>query len=202
MRKYLVIVFVGLFALVVGSAYAEQGNNVELLDKYQDKKDEIRDKEVQLKDKKLGTAQDIKDKEASRRAEFNQKAREAVMRGLNNIRIHLYAYLDRLDKIAGKIETRIAKLKAMGVDTSIAERKLVESRLLREAAKTAVDKAAADIGGASSIADIKSSLQIMNGSIRLAKNALFAYHKGLVGAIRELKAARDLREATGSSQSE
>lgn len=199
MNKYFFAVFALAFVFTTGVVYAENSTLGDIRDQRQEKKSELIEKKQEVKEKKQEVRQTVKDKEASRRAEINQKAKEAVLKRLGNISKHLNAYLKRLDKIASKIENRVAKLKEKGVDTSKAEKELAEARVLGEAAKVAVDKAVGDIGSIPESADIKTLLEGIKSSIKSAKDALFAYHKGLVEAVRELKAAKELREGSAGA---
>jgi len=144
----------------------------------------------------------LKDREVSLRAELKEKRLEIVNKRFTYISRHLNAYLERLDKIADKIVRRIEKLKARGVDTSKAQAKLDESKVLSDAAKAAIDKAIVDAQSVSGSADVKAATEKATASIHDAKNALKAYHKKLVEAIRELKASRELREGTGSAETD
>ncbi len=150
---------------------------------------------VPLRDKKVEVKAEIREKEASRRAELKDKIKKNVTKRLSTIDRNLNAYLLRLDKISGKIESRIKKLGEKGVNTSKAEAKLAEAKLLQVKAKGAIDKAASDT---LAVVD-RTTLDTALASIKDAKNALFAYHKGLVETLRELKAASALREGSKSA---
>lgn len=143
---------------------------------------------------------ELKEQEASRRAELKEKRLELVNKRFTYISRHLNAYLARLNKIADKIAARIAKLEARGVDTSKAQLKLDESVALKDAAKIAIDKAIIDAQSVTGSDDVKAATEKAVASIKEAKNALMAYHKKLVEAIRELKSSRELREGTGSAE--
>ncbi len=166
-----------------------------------------RELKQELKDKKQELRQDIKDKrgeqkekEASKRAELKEKKLEIVKKRFAYLSRHLNAYLLRLDKISGKVSARITKLNARGVDTSKGQAKLEEAKVLRDLAKTAIDKAIIDAQSVASAADIKAATDKALASIKDAKTALFNYHKKILEATRELKSSRELREGTGSAE--
>lgn len=167
----------------------------ELQENFKEKRAEL---QQDFKDKR----DQLKDKEASARAQLKEKRLEMVNRRFTYISRHLNAYLERLDKIAGKIARRIEKLKAKGVNTSGAQAKLDESGALRDVAKVAIDKAIIDAQSVTGTSDVKAATEKAASSVKEAKNALWNYHKKLVEAIRELKASRELREGTGSAEAD
>lgn len=164
--------------------------------KFLEKKLELKDKKQDFKEKK----DELKEREASKRAELKEKKLEMLKKRFANLSRHLKAYLLRLDKISDKISLRIAKLNAKGVDTSKGQTKLSEAKLLRDLARTAIDKAIIDAQSVVGASDIKVATDRALASIKDAKTALFNYHKKLVEATRELKASRELREGTGSAE--
>lgn len=194
MRRYRLFVAVFAFAFVTFTSVvlATDGTTVNT------PRQEFKEKRIEVKqgfkDKKLEIKSELKEKEASRRAELKDKIKENVTKRLSMVNRNLNAYLLRLDKISGKIESRIKKLGEKGVNTSKAEAKLAEAKLLRDKAKVAIDKAASD---SLAVAD-RATLDTALASIKEAKNALFIYHKGLVETLRELKAANALREGSKS----
>jgi hypothetical protein len=161
---------------------------------------EIKDKRQEIRQDFQEKKDDLKEKEASRMAELKAKRVEMLKKRFTFLSRNINAYLERLDKISGKISARILKLQAMGVDTSKAQAKLDESKALRDIAKTAVNKAIIDAQSVAGATDIKAATEKAMVSIRDAKTAIFNYHKKLVEATRELKAARELREGTGSAE--
>lgn len=156
------------------------------------KKLEIQDKKQEFRNEHEAS----REQEASKQAEVKAKVQENLTKRLSNTKRHLNLYLERLDKIAAKIASRIVKFKAKGVDTTKAEAKLAEAKILGSSAKIAIDKAVLDIGSATDKASVDNAIN----SVKAAKTALFNYHKGLVFALRELKSAANLREGSGSAK--
>lgn len=156
---------------------------------FQENRERMLEKNQELKDQ-------FKEKEASRMAEVKAKVQQNLTKRLSNIDRHLGAYLERLDKIAAKIDSRIKKLKAKGVDTSKAESKLADALVLGGLARSAINIANADILSAKD----KVSVTTAMASIKSAQKALFVYHKGLVEALRELKVANAFGEGSGSAK--
>ncbi len=189
-RKILIFLIVAVFAVSVSSSL--------ILAKEDNDSSRLNPVGVELKDNRadlLEKRQELKEKEASRVAEVKAKFEANLTKRLTNVSKHLSAYLERLDKIASKIDSRIKKLKARGVDTKKAESKLGDALVLGGLARSAVSTANADIASAKD----KASVQVAMASIKSAQKALFAYHKGLVDALRELKVANGQKEGSGSA---
>lgn len=141
--------------------------------------------------------EEIKEKVATRQAEARQRVVERIKKVFAKILKRFEAALTRLDRLAERIATRIDKLKDKGVDTTVAENKLAEAEAFGSAAAQAiVDSQAAIDAIDSSSTTVRDAVGAARDTVRGAKRALKNYHKALVEAIRELKAARDLREAT------
>lgn len=153
---------------------------------------ELKEKRSELLEKKL----ELKEKEASRVAEVKARIQQNLTKRLFSTNRHLGAYLERLDKIAVKVDSRIKKLKAKGVDTSKAESKLADALVLGGLARVSVNTAKTDIANAGD----KASVETAMNSIKSAQKALFVFHKGLVEALRELKVANGRAEGSDSAK--
>jgi hypothetical protein len=186
-RKIFASLFVFAFAVFVSSSLV-------LADKDNDssKSGRLGTVGLELKEKRM----EFKEKESSKMAEVKAKVQKNLTKRLSNINRHIGAYLERLDKIASKIDSRIKKLKAKGVDTSKAEAKLADALVLGGLARSAINSANTDIGNATD----KASVETAMASIRTAQKALFVYHKGLVDALRELKVANGHLEGSSSAK--
>ncbi len=202
MRKFVVAAIVVCFVFSLTTvAFAKEGLRESstsslgqgLRRDFQDKKQELKQDFKEKKD-------ELKEREASRMAELKAKKLEMVKKRFAYLSRHLNAYLIRLDRISGKISARITKLNTRSIDTSKGQAKLDEAKVLRELAKTAIDKAIIDAQSVASSADIKAATDKAVASIKDAKTALFNYHKKLVEATREIKASRELREGTSSAE--
>lgn len=141
---------------------------------------------------------EIKNKAASAEARLSQKAMEKIQDVYVRTAHRLADTIERLDKIAARIESRIAKLKARGVNTSRAEAALLVAREKGEIAKNAVEEALNQLASPSLESTPKAQVQSSKKAAGAAKKALFEYHKALVLTLRELKASNRLREATQS----
>ena len=209
MNKKLVISFVLLFLLVfsVASAVftlnvlaqsATFGGNV------QERLWELRETRQDLQERRQETLerhQAVKEQVATKQAEARQRVVKRIKAVFEKILQRLNAALVRLDKIADRIASRIDKLQAKGVDTSKAEAKLLEAEKLGSQAKATIDDAQAKIAVIDPASTtVKDAVHQVVETVRSAKKALFDYHKALVAAIRELKAAANLREGTNEAE--
>lgn len=202
MRKSLVVVgtFCFIFSLTTVAFARDLVQESSKSSGAQGIRQELNDKKQELKQDFVEKRDELKQKEASRMAELKAKRLEMLKKRFTFLSRNINAYFGRLDKISGKISARILKLQSQGVNTSKAQAKLDEAKVLRDVAKTAIDKAIIDAQSVAGASDIKAATEKAMVSIKDAKAAIFNYHKKLVEATRELKAARELKEGTGSAE--
>ena len=202
MFKFVVVVSIFCFVFSLTTlAFAREGiQESSKSSSGQELRLEFKENKQNLKQDFKERKDEFKEKEASRRAELKEKKLEMVKKRFAYLSRHLNAYLLRLDRVSNKISSRIAKLNAKGVDTSVGQAKLNEAKLLRDLAKVAIDKAIIDAQSVAGAADIKVATDKAVVSIKDAKTALFNYHKKLVEATRALKVSRELREGTESAE--
>jgi hypothetical protein len=105
------------------------------------------------------------------------------------------AAIDRITKLADRIDSRILKLKEKNIDTSKAEASIAIARTKIVEAKAAVALAKSAVEGALLNADVSaSSTAAVNAgkpvreALEKARVAVVAAHKALVGATEALKA--------------
>lgn len=163
--------------------------------------DEKRGKLDEKRDKLDKKRQEVGERVATKQAEGRLKAIEKIKGSFAKILQRFDAAMVRLDRLAERIASRIDKLKGRGVDTKVAEAKLVEA----EKAGATVARAIADAKAAVSAIDVESAtvreaVDAAKEAVSGVKKALFDYHKALVAAIVELKASAELREGTGESE--
>lgn len=70
------------------------------------------------------------ERQAERRAELEVKLQERIINLASNVSLRLTAATGRYGDIIARLETRIAKLKSLGVDTTAGEAKLAEAKEL------------------------------------------------------------------------
>ena len=168
----------------------------ELSEDRQKKLERLQEKQQELK----GKRQDLKEKIATKQAELRQRTVARIKSVFTRILKRYNAALARLDKIADRIATRIDKLNARGVNTSAASARLTEAEGLATTAAQAIADAQAQVSAIDeNSATVKDAVHTAVAAMRSTKKALCDYHKGLVAAIRELKAAAALKEGTGGA---
>jgi hypothetical protein len=172
-----------------------QGKLLELREKRLEVRDERREKRQKLDLRKQG----VRDKIATKQAELKKESVERIKQVFSKILARMNAALIRLDKLALRIASRIEKLQARGVDTAKTEAELVEAEAFGAAAANAIGLATEQINAIdASDTSVRDVVLEAKGAVKTAKEALKAYHKALVEAIRELKASD--KEATQSAQ--
>lgn len=163
----------------------------------QEKLDQIRERHEERREEARQRKAEVKERVATRQAEARQKVIERIKKVFAKILKRFEAALTRLDRLAERIASRIDKLGDRGVDTSAAEKELTEAETFGAAAAQAIVDAGAAIEAIDSDnSTVRDAVHAARDEMRSAKQALKNYHKALVEAIRELKAARALREAT------
>lgn len=187
-------------AMLEEKRQARDVKRAEILEKIDAKKLEIQGLRENIAAKKL----EIRERQASKQAELKEKAIDRIKSIFTKILMRLNAALVRLDRVADRIASRIDKLQARGVDTSLAEAALLGAEPLGAAAQVAIDNAALEIEGIDSAnTSVRDAANAARVVVRNAKDALKAYHKGLVAAIIELRAnVKADTEATGEADVE
>src|SRR3990170_2560018 len=186
MRRVILILFSSLVLVLASTSviFAQTPNTNfnrfedrlrELREDRQRKLESLQEKQQELK----GKRQDLKEKIATKQAELRQKVIARIK----------------------SVFTRIDKLNARGVDTSAAQARLTEAEGLGTAAAQAIIDAQAQVSAIDeNSATVKDAVHTATTAIKSAKRALFDYHKALVAATRELKAAAALKEGTRSAE--
>lgn|GEM_PF-2533612 len=151
------------------------------------------------KDAREATRSSNQEKIASRRAETQQKRVVHIKEVFGKILTRYEAVLSRFEKFFGRIDSRIAKLKAKGVDTSKAENSEAAAKTQYEVAKKAVADAKTKVAAIDPATTQKEAVLEALDALKSAKRELQAVHKALAKTVVELKAASDLRNSTNSA---
>jgi len=205
----LIAIFVSAIAIslcLASAVYAQSpiGSNVEnrLQDMREKRQQAIYNREQkmdELRQRQEEKRGGVEERLATREAQIKERTVSRIKHVFANILNRFNAALARLDKIAQRIATRIDKLKAKGVDTSAAEAALLRAEQKGSAAALAIANAKTQIAAIDTSLPVKDAVHSAINSVRDAKKALKDYHKALVEAIRQLKAANALREGTESA---
>ena len=126
-----------------------------------------------------------KREKGERLGEMLKRAAEVMFHRIN-------AAIERFTKLADRIDSRVAKLKAGGTDTSIAEGEVAAARVKLKEAQDALDAAKVIVVNASVSADASSTMTTDSGKpvreqLEKAKKALIEAAKDLQGAVAALR---------------
>jgi len=187
-----------VFAAPVNSATV---NAQEKLQELRKSREELKKQNQERQEQRITIRDDFTERVATKQAEVKKNVVEKIKTIFTRILKRLNAALTRLDKIAERIASIIDKLKGRGVDTTKAETALASAESLGARAASAISDAQAKIDAIDAQStSVRDAVHAAKDAVRSARQALFDYHKGLVAAIREVKAAQAHREGTNSAQ--
>ena len=127
---------------------------------------------------------------AAKRIAFQQ---EAAQRQVDNAERVMLATIDRLEKIADRIESRIGKIKDQGGDTAEAEGYLADARADLETARGLVaELTEVDLSGEKA----QENFQRIRAAAANVREALRSAHRNLMLAVRSLSAEEAKLEET------
>jgi vacuolar-type H+-ATPase subunit D/Vma8 len=161
----------------------------------QENRDEMRDKLMQRASTTQGNMQERRDE---MKEKMQERKSEILKRHAANMVRQMRAAIGRISKLADRVDSRIAKMKERGADTSAAETNIAIARTKITEASAAVKLAEDAIAGAVVAADVSASStapasdpgKAVREALNKAKEAMFAAHKALVEAIKSLKGIR------------
>jgi hypothetical protein len=158
------------------------------MEKRMEDRDDVRAKMMQNSSSTAGRGAEMREKMAERRGEI-------LKRITNQMILRMNAAIERLAKLADRIDSRIVKLKEKGVDTAKAEANIAIARTKIADAKAAVAAAGNGVESASIQADASASStkpsdpgKTVREALTQARTAVFAAHKAIVDALTSLKA--------------
>lgn len=138
---------------------------------------------------------------ASEAAGLRQQTVDGIKIVFENILSRLDAALSRLDNIANRIASRIDKLTAKGVNTSVVQAALLNAENTGANAKKVIDKAKADVAAInSSSTTVSDAVHIAVASVKEAKVALQGYQKSLVSVLKNLKVVNNSNEGSSGAK--
>lgn len=137
--------------------------------------------------------EEIKERLATKASEFREKRKELVKRILTKALERLSHAVSRLDKIAGKIQSRIDKLSEKGVDLSAAQSTLDGCKTNAGDALNAISEAKTKVEAITDDGNRDGTGRAAYDAVKAAKQAVWDYHKCLVEVLRQVKAAAGLR---------
>ncbi|NQV88171.1 MAG: hypothetical protein HQ402_01260 [Parcubacteria group bacterium] len=177
----------------------------------ENKKQEIRDIQEKIREEASSTKAQMKDLReekreiaSSTRAETREarltRVRITVENHTKNIIAKFESAIERITKLTNRIESRITKLDAEGVDTSKAKVLIADAKAKTEIAKQSLRTLGADITNALNEAENRKDLSSkIRTAIETVKNNIKSAHQSLVEAITSLKAGLNGRATTTPS---
>lgn len=152
-------------------------------------KERVDERRAAVKEKVDERKAAVKEKvDAKRKAQIKQIAERTIKR--------LSAAVLRLEKLSDRLESRLDKLSAGGVDVSKSKELLAAARAKIAEAKAGIDEAKAEIETALSSESPKEAFQKVREITGAANEKLKEAHKALVSAISSASAKGGLKKAT------
>lgn len=143
---------------------------------------------------------DRQERLATKAADIRKRVIGNIKRVFTQILTRYSAALERLDKIAAKIQDRINKLNGKGVNISSAQTALNNCSGEKSQAQNAIQNSKDKVSQIDSNSqNIRLTVQTSQSALHDAKAALRAYHKCLVDVTKMLKVARG-KEGTESAE--
>lgn len=154
----------------------------------------------------VGSIASAQGEQAQKRTMLETRLQERIINLTANVTVRLLGVIDRFGNIISRLDTRIAKLKAQGVDTEKGEEKLSEAkRLLVETSITLenlqpVQSALTGERPQESFQEIKKDILAVREGLRTVRGLLIESVALLKEAVREAELERGVSEAVTESQ--
>lgn len=190
-KKLLFFVLVSL--LVMPSlSFAETSTSTSVKEKNEVKKEKVEQKRETIKDEIEAKKEALKNSIEERRQNALDKIKERVDKFVQNMTERFNAAIERLDTLASRIDSRIAKLKEAKIDATKAERLMATAKTKITVAKTSVSGLTGAISDtASTTASVKEEFKAIKDQIEKAKNDIKAAHAALVDVVNNLKPGQE-----------
>lgn len=148
------------------------------------------DVEARIGIKKEGTASTSEAKRMEMKARVEAKAKMNVENVIRNMTARLTAAIERFENISGRIDTRLEKLKAGGVDVTAAAALQVTAKAKIADAKVAVAAIVKPtISTEATREEVKAALEGVRSQVKAAEDAVKAAHKALMEVVVAMKRA-------------
>ncbi|TSC86949.1 MAG: hypothetical protein G01um10148_54 [Parcubacteria group bacterium Gr01-1014_8] len=134
----------------------------------------------------------------AKRNDLRQEARDLIADKFVMIMNRLVNALERFDQILGRIDSRIEKMRADGIDVSTAVSASVSANLSVDAASVAIADAQAAIEVAASSDTPRDHFEEVRTAVRAAVDAVKAAHEAIKNALRALKGLAGQAETSAS----
>jgi ABC-type transporter Mla subunit MlaD len=159
-------------------------------------KTEIEKRKTEFKTEINNKKEEIKSEVEKRKEGAISQIKERLAKFTSNTVERFNAAIDRLEKLAQRIDSRIGKLEAEGVNVSKAKELMVIAKLKIETAKTSVSGISLQSeltasSTATSTAMIKKDFDGLRAQLDKAKTDIKAAHAALVDVVNNLKPGRN-----------
>jgi chromosome segregation ATPase len=167
------------------------------------KKDEIDEKKDTIKAQIEERRQNIKSEVEERKSNAVGVIKERIGTFTQNVIKRFNAAIERLDTLAGRIDSRIAKIEAEGGDTAKAKELMAVAKTQLETAKISTSGVELEVKAlisveASTTAEIKDEFDSLKDQIEKAKGDIKKAHSSLIEVINSLKKV-EIRATTTAS---
>ena len=157
-------------------------------------REELQQTRNTIKDEVKKEKENLKNSVENRRNEAVIKIRERLDKFNQNLIERFDASIDRLEKIANRLDSRIAKIKARNIDTTSTDKLMVIARNKIETAKIAVTNIAsttANTNFGTTTAELKGNFNNLKTEIENTKKTIKEAQIALLDAVKSLRASDD-----------
>jgi len=173
-------------------------------------KDELETKKENLKQEMEQKKEEVKNTIEERKQNATENVNREVAKFVRNMNERLNAAVNRLVKLADRIDSRIAKMETDKINVTKAKELMVIARAKIETAKasatlvtvaTTSTSSTASSTATTTIALIKEAFKVTKAQIEKAKTDIKLAHEALVNVVENLKPGKN-KTATTTSESE
>ena len=152
-------------------------------------------KKETIKDEIEAKRESIKNSVEERRQNAVDKIKERVDQFVQNVVNRYEAAISRLEKLADRIDSRIAKMEADKIDVTKAKELMVKAKAKIEIAKTSIIGITTTIStNATTTALMKEEFKIIKTQVEKAKEDIKTAHAVLVDVVKNLKPGQNKLE--------
>jgi len=193
MTTIIKIILIPLLFLLnpVGISFAIDSNNVRTMEEI---REELRTRMAETEASKEAIRERLQERVELRNEQITQlkgkldeQRKKNITKFFNNMMVKMEKALLRLDKAAGKIETRLIKMKANGKDTTGLETKLSAARAEIEKVKTEITAAKGSLDTILSSGTPKEEFFKVKETVKVIWTEIKDIHQSLVAIITEMK---------------
>lgn len=165
-------------------------------------REDAREDRREFREDVASTSASMRSENKEKREDLREKARELVVGRLKTVAQRFSGAIERFDQIKARIDSRIEKLAASGIDTSIAKTASDNAGRTIQAAKDAVSAARSTLDSATASENPKEQMESVKTAIQNATKAIKAANDSLKEAIRALVSIAPKNQSNDSSTNE